>query len=176
MLPGFVPTISASLLLLLALGGVARAADPAPAINVSEICTTCNDVLRCTRAQDSPAPASAPVVIYHLHPESTWDQIKTIWEYLSRFGKAKTTNIRDLTIYDLPGATGPAGRVQDGLEAVLDATTLTIELPGARIDRATGQWFLLAPTPGASPVAAGSCQLLSPVAGRELLQSLAPPQ
>ena len=66
----------------------AQAAESAPAINVSEICTTCKDVIRCTRDPGSPVPAY-PVVVYYLHPHTSWEQVVTIWEYLIRFGKPK---------------------------------------------------------------------------------------
>lgn len=165
-----VATLGASLVLMTAAQGL-RADGPPPAINVSEICTTCKDVIRCSRDPASPAPASSPVVVYYLHEESTWDQVATIWEYFIRFGKPKTTNVRELSIYDLPGETGAPTRIQDALEATLDATTMTIQLPGgARIDRTTGAWLLAGPDGSAVP--AGACRLLTPAAGGEFLRSL----
>lgn len=146
----------------------------APAINVSEICTTCNDVIRCEREPGSPVPATYPVVVYNLRPHTTWEQVVTIWEYLIRFGKPKQEDTRELAIYEFTAPDGKPAQVRGGQAAVLSAVKMTIEMPGARIDRNSGQWSV-ATAPGATALRpAGSCRLLAPVDGFAFLRSVAP--
>jgi hypothetical protein len=151
----------------------ALAQAPAPAINVSEICTTCQDVIRCARDPGSPVPGY-PVVVYYLHPHNTWEQIVTIWEYLIRFGKPKQQDTRELTVYEFADPAGPPARTRDGLAAELDAVTMTIGMPGAQIDRNSGQWSVAA-GPGAGALRpAGRCSLLPVAEGFAFLRSMAP--
>lgn len=161
--------IGVALLALLCLPTV-QAQDSAPAINVSEICTTCKDVIRCTRDEGSTVPAY-PVVVYYLHPHTTWEQIVTIWEYLIRFGKAKQQDTRELTVYEFADPDGAPARVRAQQSAGLDAVKQTIGMQDARIDRATGDWWV-----GSGPAAqrAGSCRLLPPVDGFAFLRSNPP--
>lgn len=149
----------------------AQAQDSAPAINVSEICTTCKDVIRCTRDAGSPVPAAYPVVVYYLHEHTTWEQIVTIWEYLIRFGKPKQQDTRELTVYEFTAPDGAPAQVRGQQSAELDAVKLTIEMPGARIDRATGAWWVGS---ASSARRAGSCRLLPPADGFAFLRSNPP--
>lgn len=150
------------------------AADAAPAINVSEICTTCKDVIRCVREAGSPVPAEYPVVVYYLHEHTTWEQVVTIWEYLVRFGKPKQQDTRELTIFEFPAPEAPAAQVRRQLRAELDAVKMTVEMPGAVIDRTTGDW-LVSVTPGTAPTQrAGSCRLLPVADGFAFLRSNTP--
>jgi hypothetical protein len=160
-----------SLVLFAGLGfHAAQAQASAPAINVSEICTTCQDVIRCTRDQGSPVPPY-PLVVYYLHPHTTWEQIVTIWEYLIRFGKPKQQDTRELTVYEFTDPDGAPATVRGQQSAELDAVTLTIALPGARIDRATGAWWAGS---GLAAQRAGSCRLLPPADGFAFLRSNPP--
>jgi hypothetical protein len=144
-----------------------QAQDSPPAINVSEICTTCQDVIRCTRDEGSTVPAY-PVVVYYLHPHTTWEQIVTIWEYLIRFGKPKQQDTRELTVYEFTAPDGAPARVRGRQSAELDAVKLTIQMPDARIDRATGAWWVGS---GSSAQPAGYCRLLPPADGFAFLRS-----
>lgn len=164
--------ISVMLLASLCFQG-AQAVDSAPAINVSEICTTCQDVIRCTRDPGSPVPAY-PVVVYYLHPHGTWEQIVTIWDYLIRFGKPKQEDTRELTVYEFTAPDGRPAQIRGGQAAALSAVTMTIDVPGARIDRISGQWSV-ADAPGATELrTAGSCTLLPVADGFAFLRSMAP--
>jgi hypothetical protein len=142
-------------------GGLAKAA-----INVSELCTTCDDVIRCTVAAGASAPV-ATVTVYHLHKKSFWGQVATIWDYFIQIWKPQTSDERVLTIFDLTSADAMPSRVQDGLEAMLDANAMTITVPGAVISRTTGNWTL------ADGTTLGRCELLRPAAaGYRLLNRL----
>jgi hypothetical protein len=166
--------LAGTLLLLASLSvGMARAADPEPKINVSEICTTCQDVIRCVRDPGSPVPAY-PAVVYYLAPHTFWEQVVTIWDYLIRFGKPKLEDTRALTVYEYTTADGPAARAPGPLAADLSAVTMTIEVPGARIDRNSGQWSV-AGAAGAGPLRpAGSCSLLPVADGYAFLRANPP--
>ncbi|MEO7387564.1 MAG: hypothetical protein ABIX37_11560 [Gammaproteobacteria bacterium] len=149
---------------------LARPADAAPAINVSEICTTCKDVIRCVRDPGSLVPPDYPVVVYYLHEHTFWEQVATIWDYLVRFGKAKEQDTRALTIYEFKVADEPPARVLDQQQAELDAVGMTIAVPGGQIDRHSGAWSIGSP----SLQQGGSCQLMPPADGFAFLRANAP--
>jgi len=146
---------------------VAGEVAPEPAINVSEQCTICKDVFRCTAEPGAPQSTPHPLVVYYLHPYTTWEQIVTIWEYLIRFGKPKLEDTRELTVYEFSQIDEPPTRVTRGLAAELDAVEMVVRLPDAAIDRKSGAWLV--------PVKrAGTCRLLPPADGMAFLRKNPP--
>ncbi len=107
-------------------------------------------------------------------PAKAWEQIVTIWDYLIRFGKPKQEDTRELTIYEFTAPEGRPAQIREGQAAELSAVTMTIDMPGAQIDRISGQWSV-ADAPGATEKTdAGSCTLLPVADGFAFLRSMAP--
>lgn len=158
-----------ALLLLLAVAPLAPASEPVTAdmaVGVSELCTTCNDVIRCERtAGDGP-----PIVVYNLLEDGFWAQIATIWDYLVQFISPKTEDIRDMTVYELTAAGSGPVTVNRGLEATVDAQARIIRVPGSQIDQRSGRWYSVSASGDETEL--GRCELLEFAAGREFITSL----
>ena len=138
-------------------------------VGISELCTVCNDVVRCER--DDSAPDGPPVVVYNLLEDDIWQQMATIWDYLIQFISTKTDDVRAMTIYELQSPDDPAPRVITAQEATVDGAALSIRLPGDTvIDQRTGRWFQIRADGGELEL--GRCELLEFAAGRDLLKTL----
>jgi hypothetical protein len=123
--------------LLLTLAGCAKPVTPQVqgplAIEISEYCTVCIEVLRC----EGPTQRIA----YVLDEKGAWAQIATIWNYVAEFFRPKTEDLRKLTIYELSPDMSRAVAVRSGLEARLDVWNRRVELPDAVVDQKTGAWL-----------------------------------
>jgi len=145
--------------------------DPELTVGISEVCTVCNDVIRCERDAGVDGPE---VVVYNLLEDTIWQQIATIWDYLVQLISPITEDQRAMTIYELATADTGAPQVIPDQEATVDATTLSIRMPdGVEIDQKTGRW--LRNLPNGDEQALGQCALLDFTAGRDLLEKLSPP-
>ncbi len=139
-------------------------------IMISELCTTCNDVLRCEQSADRPAGELPPIVVYNLLEDSVWAQIATIWEYLIQNIRPKIQDERAMTIYAVEAADSGSAQVITDQQAIVDAVNRRVLVPGAYVDQRDGRWYQLDAADQASPI--GQCELLGFQAGRELLASL----
>lgn len=123
--------------LLLMLTGCAKPSTPQVegplAIEISEYCTVCIEVLRCE--------GSTQRVAYVLEEKGAWAQIATIWNYVAEFFRPKTEDFRQLTLYELAPDMASAVAVRGGLEARLDVWNRRVEVPNAVIDQKTGAWL-----------------------------------
>jgi hypothetical protein len=125
-------------------------------IPINALCTTCNDFIRCDRAQvpDSPI-ADMGATLYHLRPKSFFAQIATILDYLLQAFRDREADRRPLTVYR--GATARES------EAVTDLLRHRITVPDGWIDQVNGEWY-------EGTQAIGRCRLLTMADGRKLLQ------
>jgi len=145
----------------------ATAPDEPMAVGISELCTTCNDVIRC-RA-DADATDGPPMVVYNLLEDTFWQQVATIWDYLVQFIDPVTEDVRAMTVYtfDDPAGRGPA--VSPGQQATVDAVAKRIALADGYIDMRSGNWFRGS---GDAATRRGRCELLDYAAGQELIAGL----
>ena len=141
MAPNFrVPLAAVVLGALLALGGCDRGPPPLPTenlqIRINLLCTTCDDFLRCVRANDS--GREDLYRLYRLREKSFWAQIATIWDYLVQWLHRKTSDTRPLTVY---GNDGTERRVLESEgRAKVDVAAGLITLPDSSIDMRNGDW------------------------------------
>jgi len=166
--------INRQLALCIILTGLASTSRAAPVdldlkVGISEVCTTCNDVIRCDRDVDAAENIPA-VVVYNLLEDTFWQQIATIWDYLIQFISPKTDDVRAMTIYELQTPDVDRPRVIAEQEALVDAETRRVAVPGGWIDQRSGAWHLAAS--GGSERQVGNCQLLDFSAGQDLLNNL----
>ncbi len=153
------------------IGSAQAQVDPDLRVGVSELCTVCNDVVRCERSEA--ATDGPPLVIYNLLEDTFWQQIATIWDYLVQFISPKTDDLRAMTIYELDDRNSLQARVITEQEATVDAATLTIRLPAdTQIDQRDGRWWRTGAD--GSEIELGQCELLDFSDGRDLLASLKP--
>jgi len=144
--------------------------DPELSVGISELCTVCNDVIRCERDARLDGPE---IVVYNLLEDTVWQQIATIWDYLIQFISPKTDDVRAMVIYELKTAGTATPRVIPDQEATVDAATLSIRMPDdIEVDQTTGRWWR--ELPGGEEQELGRCTLLDFTAGRELLEELNP--
>jgi len=168
----FTPGMRVALVLgsLLAAGAAPAQVEPDLEVGVSELCTTCNDVIRCERAPGLDGPE---IVVYNLLEDDIWQQIATIWDYLVQFISPKTDDVRAMVIYELATADAASPRIIRDQQATVDAATLTIRLPGGlEIDQKTGRWQRSGAGNEAQEL--GRCTLLEFAAGRSLIEKLIP--
>jgi hypothetical protein len=160
-----------------ALGVLAGCGSPPPQVEllipVNALCTTCEDFIRCETGSANPAVYDPDFDIYRLEPKGTLAQLATVWEFLIQLFYTRTEDVRPLSIYSQrPGSTTPYERtIRDNEEARTDLVLHRILVPQGWIDQATGE------RRGAGGQLRGSCRLLKPAEGRELLKLFAtPPQ
>jgi hypothetical protein len=158
-----------SLFALIAVSATAAQEDLERAVGISELCTVCNDVVRCERSADASVDGP-PLVIYNLLEDSFWQQIATIWDYLVQYISPKTDDVRAMTVYEFASVDSKTPRVIPDQQATVDAATLTIRLPDSQIDQVSGRW--LRAGPGGVELMLGQCELLDFAAGRALLAGL----
>lgn len=125
-----------TLLLAVLLGACARppaAAVTGPlAIDISELCTRCVEVLKCE--------GEGAHRIYVLAEKSAWAQIATIGDYFLQYVRPKSEDFRDVKLYD-SGAEPP--RLLEARErgARLDVMSRRIELPDGIVVQKDGSWL-----------------------------------
>lgn len=131
------PRGKAALLMLAALaGGCAR--PPAQgvsgpfAIDVSELCTRCVEVLKC-EGEDVGR-------IYVLAEKSAWGQIATIGDYFLQYLRPKSEDFRDVRVYD-SRAEPPRLLESRRRGARLDVMARRIELPEGVVAQKDGTWL-----------------------------------
>jgi hypothetical protein len=162
-------------LVMLALGAVAGCGSPAPQVEllipVNALCTTCEDFIRCDAGSANPAVYDPNFDIYRLEPKGTLAQLATVWEFLIQLFYTRTEDFRPLSIYSQrPGTVAPFERTITGdAEARTDLVQHRILVPQGWIDQVTGERH------GAEDQLLGSCRLLKPAEGRELLKLFADP-
>lgn len=140
-LPAVRPKLIAVLLAAaMVVAGCNRGPTPLPAetlqIRINLLCTTCDDFLRCTRAED--ASRGDLYRIYRLREKSFWAQIATIWDYLVQWIHRKTTDTRPLTVYLNDGDQRRV--LNEEAQARVDAVAGLISLPDSSIDMRDGHW------------------------------------
>lgn len=137
------PRGTAVLLVLVALaGGCARAPAPAVsgslAIDVSELCTRCVEVLKCE--------GEAVGRLYVLAQKSAWGQIATIGDYFLQYIRPKSEDFRDVRVYD-SRAEPPRLLESRRRGARLDVMARRIELPEGVVAQKDGTWLDAADRP-----------------------------
>jgi hypothetical protein len=140
-------------------------------IPVNSKCTTCDDFIRCDAGSANPAIYDPTFDVYRLEPKGTLAQLATVWEFLIQLFYTRTEDFRPLSIYSQrPGTAAPFERTITGdAEARTDLVQHRIFVPQGWIDQATGARH------GADDQPHGSCRLLKPAEGRELLKLFATP-
>lgn len=136
---------------------------------VSEFCTTCNDVIVCERADVDTAADLPPVIVYNLLPDTFWQQVATIWDWLIQWIKPITIDVRAMTAYELDSLDNGEPRVVPGQQATVNGPERRIAVPGGYIDQVSGDWYRSG-TDGDRRV--GQCELLKFVDGLALLRRL----
>jgi hypothetical protein len=109
--------------------------------------------------------------LYQLKPKGVMAQLATVWEFLIQFFYTRTEDFRPLAVYaQRAGQTEPLSRTATTAgEARTDLTANRIHLPEGWIDQVTGEWH--APDDSTR----GSCRLLKPAEGRELIKLFSTP-
>jgi hypothetical protein len=140
-------------------------------IPVNAKCTTCEDFIRCDAGLVNPAVYDPAFDMYRLEPKSTLAQLATVWEFLIQLFYTRTEDFRPLSIYSQrPGTAAPFERtITVDAEARTDLVRHRIYLPQGWIDQASGERY------GADDQPRGTCRLLKPAEGRELLKLFTPP-
>ncbi len=160
------------LLVLAMLGGCGS---PPPQIDllipVNAKCTTCEDFIRCDAGAVNPAIYDPTFDVYRLEPKGTLAQLATVWEFLIQLFHTRTEDFRPLSIYSQrPGTVAPFERTITGdVEARTDLVQHRIHVPKGWIDQATGERY------DTDDQRRGSCRLLKPAEGRELLKLFTEP-
>lgn len=158
------------ILLIVVLGALAGCGSPPPQvallIPVNAKCTTCEDFIRCDGGSANAAVYDPSFDIYRLEPKGILAQLATVWEFLIQLFHTRTEDFRPLSVYtQRPGVTGIMERSAAGkTEARVDLVRHRIHVPDGWIDQVTGERH------GADDAYRGSCRLLSPADGRELLK------
>ena len=160
-------------LLVMFLGVLVGCAAPLPQaqllIPVNAKCTTCEDFIRCDGGSANAAVYDPSFDIYRLEPKGTLAQLATVWEFLIQLFYTRTEDFRPLSMYaQRPGTTGGLQRLKTGnAEARIDLVQHRIHVPDGWIDQVTGERH------GTDGASSGSCQVLAPADGRELLKLFA---
>ncbi len=138
-------------------------------ISVNAKCTTCEDFIRCDGGSGNAAVYDPTFDIYQLKPKGTLAQLATVWEFLIQLFHTRTEDLRPLSIYSQrPGDTAAFKRTTTGnAEARTDLVVHRIYLAEGWIDQVNGEWR------GPNGALRGSCRLLTPADGRELLKLFA---
>ena len=160
-------------LLVMFLGVLVGCAAPLPQaqllIPVNAKCTTCEDFIRCEGSSGNAAVYDPSFDIYRLEPKGTLAQLATVWEFLIQLFYTRTEDIRPLSIYaQRPGETEVFRRTfTSNAEARVDLVQHRINLPDGWIDQVTGERH------GPDDALRGSCRVMAPADGRELLKLFA---
>ena len=129
------------------------------AVVVNELCTTCEDFIRCDSTAGTPE-VPGPVTLYQLRPKGFVAQVATIWDFLIANIRERTEDRRPLTIFSASSAPESTG------EAVTDLKQHRIRIPGGWIDQASGDWH------GADDGHKGQCRIIPRPDGRQLMKEL----
>jgi len=157
------------ILLAVLLGMLAACGAPPPKfdllIPVNAKCTTCEDFIRCDGGSANAAVYDPTFDLYRLERKGILAQLATVWEFLIQLFHTRTEDLRPLSIYaQRPGIDDAFSRtVTRGGEARTDLVIHRIHLPSGWINQSTGEWH------GPDGAIRGSCRLLKPAEGRELL-------
>jgi hypothetical protein len=158
------------ILLVVLLGVLAGCGSPPPEVDllipVNAKCTTCEDFIRCDGGSANAAVYDPTFDLYRLEPKSILAQVATIWDFLIQLVYTRTEDFRPLSIYaQRPGDSEAFNRtITRDAEARTDLVTHRIHLPSGWIDQVNGDWH------GADDGIRGSCRVLAPAEGRELLK------
>ena len=161
------------ILLVLLMGLLAGCRAPPPAaellIPVNAKCTTCEDFIRCDAGSGNAAVYDPTFDLYKLERKGVLAQLATVWEFLIQLFHTRTEDFRPLTVYAQRAgdAAGLSRSVTQGGEARTDLVSRRIHLPSGWIDQVTGAWH------GVDDATRGSCRVLPPAEGRELLKLFA---
>lgn len=138
-------------------------------IPVNAKCTTCEDFIRCDAGSNNPAVYDPSFDIYRLEPKSTLAQLATVWEFLIQLFYTRTEDHRPLSVYSQrQGADGQVTRsVTPGAQARTDLLLNRIAVPQGWIDQVTGE------RRGEDDQLLGTCRLLKPAEGRDILKLFA---
>ncbi len=160
-------------LLVVMTGLLLGCAAPTPQVEllipVNAKCTTCEDFIRCDGSAGNAAVYDPTFDIYRLEPKGTLAQLVTVWEFLIQLFYTRTEDFRPLSIYaQRPGRLEAFARSTTGeAEARVDLVQHRIYLPDGWIDQVTGERH------GPDDAPRGSCRVLVPADGRELLKLFA---
>jgi len=163
-------TLSGILLSLLAGCG-----SPPPKVDllipVNAKCTTCEDFIRCDGGSANAAVYDPTFDLYRLEPKGILAQLATVWEFLIQLFHTRTEDFRPLSVYaQRPGDSEVFDRiVTRDAEARTDLIAHRIHLPSGWIDQVTGDWH------GTDDTLRGSCRLLKPAEGREIIKLFTEP-
>jgi len=163
------------ILLAVLVGILAGCGSPLPQadllIPINAKCTTCEDFIRCDDGSSNAALYDPSFDLYRLQRKGTLAQLATVWEFLIQLLYTRTEDVRPLSIYaQRPGATDSFKRTTNGnAEARIDLVGHRIYLPDGWIDQVTGERHSQDDAPR------GSCRVLAPADGRELLKLFAEP-
>ena len=164
-----------AILLVVLLGMLVGCGAPPPKVDllipVNAKCTTCEDYIRCDGGSTNAALYDPVFDLYRLEPKSILAQLATVWEFLIQLFHTHTEDFRPMSIYaQRPGVSGALDRtITRNAEARTDLLAHRIHLPAGWIDQVTGDWH------GTDDSIRGSCRLLKPAEGRELLELFAEP-
>jgi len=159
--------------LVVLVGFLLGCAAPTPQVEllipVNAKCTTCEDFIRCEGSSGNAAVYDPSFDIYRLEPKGTLAQLATVWEFLIQLFYTRTEDVRPLSIYaQRPGETEVFKRTAtSNAEARIDLVRHRINLPDGWIDQVTGERH------GPDDALRGSCRVMAPAAGRELLKLFA---
>jgi len=163
------------ILLVILLGILAGCGSPPPKVDllipVNAKCTTCEDFIRCDSGSANAAVYDPTFDLYRLEPKGILAQLATVWEFLIQLFQTRTEDVRPLSVYSQrPGESEVFNRiVTRDAEARTDLVAHRIHLPSGWIDQVTGDWH------GTDDTLRGSCRLLKPAEGRELLKLFSEP-
>jgi hypothetical protein len=158
------------ILLVMLLGILVGCGSPLPQVEllipVNAKCTTCEDFIRCEGTTGNAAVYDPYFDIYRLEPKGTLAQLATVWEFLIQLFYTRTEDVRPLSIYtQRRGVTEVFERsTRPNAEARIDLVRHRIYLPDGWIDQVTGERH------GGDDTPSGSCRVLMPADGRELLK------
>ena len=140
-------------------------------IPVNAKCTTCEDFIRCDSGSANAAVYDPTFDLYRLEPKGILAQLATVWEFLIQLFHTRTEDFRPLSVYSQrPGESEVFDRiVTRDAEARTDLVARRIHLPSGWIDQVTGDWH------GTDDTLRGSCRLLKPAEGREILKLFTEP-
>ncbi len=157
-------------LLVVLLGMLVGCGPPPPPVElvipVNAKCTTCEEFIRCESTTGNAAVYDPSFDIYRLEPKGTLAQLATVWEFLIQLFYTRTEDFRPLSIYaQRRGVTEAFERsTKPKAEARIDLVRHRIYLPDGWIDQVTGE------RRGGDATPRGSCRVLAPADGRELLK------
>lgn len=161
------------ILLVVLLGMLAGCGSPPPKVDllipVNAKCTTCEDFIRCDGGSANAAVYDPTFDLYRLEPKSMLAQLATVWEFLIQLFHTRTEDVRPLTVYaQRPGESDAFNRtITKNAEARTDLVANRIHLPSGWIDQLTGEWH------GTDDDLRGTCRMLKPAEGREVLKLFA---